>query len=166
LGSSVAFTLNVSIRLVESSASYAVNDKLKLAGSVVLKPSEISLPALKATSALGAQYTTPNYVLSAVTEGAGAINKATLSTKVGSKDVALAATLDGAGNKLALMTGFRTEFDNGVALKAGIATSGDVDVELSKKVYHHIGVRLGAKTNLNSPTKPKFGAQISLEAKP
>mmetsp|Transcript_21135 Transcript_21135/g.34077 ORF Transcript_21135/g.34077 Transcript_21135/m.34077 type:complete len:246 (-) Transcript_21135:501-1238(-) len=152
---------------LEGSMTYGITDGFKVAGAFSLDPSKTDLGTLKSSSALGAQYTAPDYTISATTEGFGAVNRATLSSKLGDKDVAVAASMNGMGENLALATGVRASVGNGVSLKAGLATSGDVDVELSRKFYHHIGVKLGAKANLNSPsTLPKFGAQISLEAKP
>eukprot|EP00466_Bigelowiella_natans_P006405 jgi/Bigna1/88096/estExt_fgenesh1_pg.C_280044 len=155
--------LNASLRAPGASSSATGS----VAGAFSLDPSKTDLGTLKSSSAIGAQYTAPDYTISATTEGFGAVNRATLSSKLGDKDVAVAASMNGMGENLALATGVRASVGNGVSLKAGLATSGDVDVELSRKFYHHIGVKLGAKANLNSPsTLPKFGAQISLEAKP
>jgi len=141
----------------------ALKDNLKIAGAVAVEPSQLSLSSLKSSSALGAQYTAKDYTISGVTEGLGAGNKATYLSKIGDKDIAFAASMAGMGHNPVLSAAITTKMMEGVTGKAGLSTSGDVDVELRRKLIDRVTLRVGAKTNINSPTKPKFGAQLSIE---
>jgi len=151
--------------LIESSAAVAVNDKLKVVGAVVANPSALSLANLKTSSAFGAQYTTPDYTVAASTEGLGASSKVTVSTKVGDNVVGVAGTVKGFMKSPVIAAGVSIPEYYGVKSRAGIATDGIVDVELTRKLVDHVALKVGAKVNLNDlGKKPQMGAQINIDA--
>ncbi|GAB5372282.1 hypothetical protein AAMO2058_001651800 [Amorphochlora amoebiformis] len=150
---------------IEGSLAIQANPKLKFVGAGVVNPQELSLAYLKKTSALGAQYKMDDYTISASTEAMGAASRATVSTKIGDEELALAATMSGMGHNPALHAGIKTTAPYGVTAKAGISTNGDVDLELSRPLVDRLSLRLGAKTNMNNlSAKPKFGAQLNVDA--
>eukprot|EP00472_Partenskyella_glossopodia_P002404 CAMPEP_0197533176 /NCGR_PEP_ID=MMETSP1318-20131121/42519_1 /TAXON_ID=552666 /ORGANISM="Partenskyella glossopodia, Strain RCC365" /LENGTH=387 /DNA_ID=CAMNT_0043089981 /DNA_START=43 /DNA_END=1206 /DNA_ORIENTATION=+ len=149
---------------LESSMSYGLTDQLKIAGAVGFLPDSVTLDTLKANSALGAQYTADKFTISASTEGFGKKNKASVSSAIGDKDLAVSASMNGMGEDPIATAAISTDISNGILAKAGVSTKGDVQVEMSKKVYSNVALKVGAKTNLHSLSQPKFGAQIGIDS--